>query len=194
MAWCCAQAILDVRYAFPKGLSRDCRDLIRGLFHKDPDQRLSIAEIKKHPWFTANLPEEMSVSTSFLSVWRFPSPEVWSVKGLGCSAGQRRLTANLQDEMSGVQRHPEYESMHRRCITSLLLSKVIAIHSDTAAHTRLMYVTLQLVCRMMSPRGQRPVVHFRGIAVCSERAAILHLIYQGHDSLKLLTLACRTTA
>ncbi len=115
-----AQAILDVRYTFPKGLSRDCRDLIRGLFHKDPDQRLSIAEIKKHPWFTANLPEEMSVSTSFLSVWRFSSPEVWSGKGLDCSAGQRWLTASLQDEMSGGQCHPEYESMHRQCIVSLL--------------------------------------------------------------------------
>lgn len=56
-----AQAILDVRYTFPKGLSRDCRDLIRGLFHKDPNERLSIVEIKTHPWFTANLPEEMSV-------------------------------------------------------------------------------------------------------------------------------------
>lgn len=51
-----------MKYQFPKGLSRECRDLIRGLFQKDPNERLSIPEIKKHPWFKSHLPEEMSVS------------------------------------------------------------------------------------------------------------------------------------
>jgi serine/threonine protein kinase len=57
------QAILDVKYQFPKGLTRECRDLIRGLFQKDPNERLTIAEIKKHPWFKSHLPEELSVSS-----------------------------------------------------------------------------------------------------------------------------------
>lgn len=56
------QAILEVKYQFPKGLTRECRDLIRGIFQKDPNERLTIAEIKKHPWFKSHLPEELSVS------------------------------------------------------------------------------------------------------------------------------------
>lgn len=57
------QAILDVKYQFPKGLTRECRDLLRGIFQKDPSERLTVAEIKKHPWFKSHLPEELSVRT-----------------------------------------------------------------------------------------------------------------------------------
>jgi serine/threonine protein kinase len=63
------QAILDVKYQFPKGLTRECRDLIRGLFQKDPNERLTVAEIKKHPWFKSHLPEELSVSAAVLVTW-----------------------------------------------------------------------------------------------------------------------------
>ena len=45
--------------------------LLQGLFQKDANERLTIPEIKQHPWFKANLPEEMSVSLLACSAQRF---------------------------------------------------------------------------------------------------------------------------
>ena len=56
-----AQAILDGKYPVPRGISSEGRDLVRRLFAKRADDRISIAQIKRHPWFLQNLPEELSV-------------------------------------------------------------------------------------------------------------------------------------
>ena len=44
--------ILAVDYSFPPdvSLSEDCISLIKGCLVKDPEKRMSIADILKHPW------------------------------------------------------------------------------------------------------------------------------------------------
>jgi len=56
-----AQAILDGKYPVPRGISSEGRDLVRRLFAKRADDRISVAQIKRHPWFLQNLPDELSV-------------------------------------------------------------------------------------------------------------------------------------
>jgi serine/threonine protein kinase len=56
------QAILEGKYPVPRGISSEGRDLVRRLFAKKADDRISIAQIKRHPWFLQNLPDELSVS------------------------------------------------------------------------------------------------------------------------------------
>ena len=43
--------ILSANYNIPKTISPDGADLIRGLLTIDPIRRLTIPEIRKHPWF-----------------------------------------------------------------------------------------------------------------------------------------------
>ena len=44
--------VLAVEYSFPLDvhLSNDCISLIQGCLVKDPEKRMSVAEILKHPW------------------------------------------------------------------------------------------------------------------------------------------------
>jgi len=56
------QKIMSVDYAFPKNLplSRECFDLMGRIFVANPSQRITLADIKRHPWFMKNLPPELS--------------------------------------------------------------------------------------------------------------------------------------
>ena len=55
------QRIMSVKYAFPANLnlSPELLDLIARIFVAQPAQRISIEQIKGHPWFLKNLPEEL---------------------------------------------------------------------------------------------------------------------------------------
>ena len=44
--------ILAGDYQFPKFISGEARDLIKGILNVDPDKRLGIEEIRKHCWFS----------------------------------------------------------------------------------------------------------------------------------------------
>ncbi|KAH9614730.1 hypothetical protein KSS87_019025, partial [Heliosperma pusillum] len=48
--------ILSVHYSIPDyvRLSQDCNHLLSRLFVANPDKRITIEEIKKHPWFVKN--------------------------------------------------------------------------------------------------------------------------------------------
>ena len=61
------QRIMSVKYSFPTSLhlSRECLELISRIFVANPAQRMSIAQIKQHPWFLRNLPEELKVGVAF---------------------------------------------------------------------------------------------------------------------------------
>ncbi|KAG8084388.1 hypothetical protein GUJ93_ZPchr0010g7859 [Zizania palustris] len=54
--------ILGVQYSIPDyvRVSSDCRHLLSEIFVDDPSKRITIPEIKKHPWFLKNLPKEIS--------------------------------------------------------------------------------------------------------------------------------------
>mmetsp|Transcript_13193 Transcript_13193/g.34157 ORF Transcript_13193/g.34157 Transcript_13193/m.34157 type:complete len:353 (-) Transcript_13193:153-1211(-) len=55
------QRISAVQYAFPPGVavSPACTDLLVRIFVADPTQRLTIGQIRQHPWFLQNLPREL---------------------------------------------------------------------------------------------------------------------------------------
>lgn len=54
--------ILSVQYSIPDyvRVSSDCRQLLSRIFVADPEKRITMAEIKSHPWFLKNLPVELS--------------------------------------------------------------------------------------------------------------------------------------
>lgn len=54
---------MGVKYSFPTNLhiSRECLDMMSKIFVGNPANRISIAGIKSHPWFTKNLPDELKV-------------------------------------------------------------------------------------------------------------------------------------
>ncbi|PKA49527.1 Serine/threonine-protein kinase SAPK2 [Apostasia shenzhenica] len=54
--------ILSVQYTIPDyvRISMECNHLLSRIFVADPEQRITIAEIKKHPWFMKNLPLELT--------------------------------------------------------------------------------------------------------------------------------------
>ncbi|CAJ2667876.1 unnamed protein product [Trifolium pratense] len=54
------ERILRVHYSIPGyvRVSKDCRDLLSQIFVANPEKRITIPEIKKHPWFLNKLPME----------------------------------------------------------------------------------------------------------------------------------------
>lgn len=61
---------MSVKYSFPANLhlSRECLDLIARIFVANPAQRIPIKQIKLHPWFLKNLPDELKVCSAALLV------------------------------------------------------------------------------------------------------------------------------
>ncbi|XP_051141087.1 serine/threonine-protein kinase SAPK1 [Andrographis paniculata] len=64
--------ILSVHYSIPDyvRVSKDCKHLLSRIFVSNPEKRISIPEIKKHPWFLKNLPPELA------ELGDAPKPEV----------------------------------------------------------------------------------------------------------------------
>jgi serine/threonine protein kinase len=62
------QRILNVRYEIPecRQLSAGCIDLLGRIFVTEPAQRITIAEILRHPWFKMDLPEGVAEMNSRL--------------------------------------------------------------------------------------------------------------------------------
>lgn len=49
--------ILNADYSLPKFLSADAKDIISRIFVTDPNKRITISELRKHPWFKLHQPE-----------------------------------------------------------------------------------------------------------------------------------------
>ena len=56
---CCAQRILSVDYQLPynKQVSPECKNLLECILVADPEKRITMDNIQRHPWFTRDLPE-----------------------------------------------------------------------------------------------------------------------------------------
>ncbi|XP_055810221.1 serine/threonine-protein kinase SAPK2-like isoform X3 [Solanum dulcamara] len=56
----CSKRIISVQYSVPQNvpISMECQHLLSRIFVADPEKRITIPEIKKHPWFLKNLPVE----------------------------------------------------------------------------------------------------------------------------------------
>ncbi|KAF3337701.1 serine/threonine-protein kinase SAPK7-like protein [Carex littledalei] len=54
--------IMSVQYAIPEyvHISQDCRRLLGQIFVSKPAKRITIREIRNHPWFVKNLPRELT--------------------------------------------------------------------------------------------------------------------------------------
>ncbi|RYR63634.1 hypothetical protein Ahy_A04g021413 isoform D [Arachis hypogaea] len=54
--------IMAVQYMIPDyvHISQDCRHLLSRIFVANPARRITIKEIKSHPWFLKNLPRELT--------------------------------------------------------------------------------------------------------------------------------------
>ena len=50
--------IISGRFTFPEFLSRSAKDLIKRMLEINPKKRISICDIKKHPWFNLVPPTE----------------------------------------------------------------------------------------------------------------------------------------
>ncbi|KAK4551598.1 hypothetical protein RGQ29_008828 [Quercus rubra] len=61
--------ILSVQYAIPDYIrvSMECKHLLSRIFVANPEKRITIPEIKIHPWFLKNLPVELSEGGSWQS-------------------------------------------------------------------------------------------------------------------------------
>lgn len=55
------ERIMTVTYGFPQDvqISAECRDLIARIFVLDPAARITLPEVKQHPWFMVNLPADL---------------------------------------------------------------------------------------------------------------------------------------
>ncbi|KAH7683478.1 Non-specific serine/threonine protein kinase protein [Dioscorea alata] len=56
------ERILSVQYTIPDyvRISAECKHLLSRIFVANPEQRITIQEIKNHPWFVKNLPIELT--------------------------------------------------------------------------------------------------------------------------------------
>jgi 5'-AMP-activated protein kinase catalytic alpha subunit len=52
--------ILNAEYTPPDFLSDEARDMIARIFVTDPNERIDIDQIRKHPWYQLHRPETMS--------------------------------------------------------------------------------------------------------------------------------------
>lgn len=68
------QRIMGVKFSFPPGLriSPECQDLISRIFVASPAHRITIADIRRHPWFLRNLPAELANPETFV---KNPEPQ-----------------------------------------------------------------------------------------------------------------------
>lgn len=48
---------MNAEYTMPKFLSEDAKDFISKIFITDPEKRISVDEIREHPWFKLHQPE-----------------------------------------------------------------------------------------------------------------------------------------
>jgi serine/threonine-protein kinase SRK2 len=56
------QRIVSIQYQIPEyvHISQDCRQLLSRIFVANPAKRITIREIRNHPWFLKNLPRELT--------------------------------------------------------------------------------------------------------------------------------------
>lgn len=70
------------RYRIPPEVPREAQSLIRSMLVVDPDKRITIAEIKKHPWFTRRRPRNYPPDDFILPRDPISNPDSRVVQGL----------------------------------------------------------------------------------------------------------------
>ncbi|KAM3294012.1 hypothetical protein ACQJBY_037108 [Aegilops geniculata] len=75
------QRILSVQYSIPDyvHISAECRDLIAKIFVGNPASRITIPEIRNHPWFLKNLPADLVDDSTMSSQYEEPEQPMQSM-------------------------------------------------------------------------------------------------------------------
>ncbi|CAL9183301.1 unnamed protein product [Musa hybrid cultivar] len=76
--------IMSVQYTIPEyvHISKDCRQLLSGIFMADPSKRITIREIRHHPWFLKNLPRSLTEAAQAIYYKRDNTAPTFSLQSL----------------------------------------------------------------------------------------------------------------
>ncbi|CAM0901471.1 unnamed protein product [Alopecurus aequalis] len=88
--------IMSVQYKIPEyvHVSQSCRHLLSRLFVADPRKRITMAEIKAHPWFLKNLPRELKEEAQQAYFNRRHAEAAASASANGNAAGASGAASN----------------------------------------------------------------------------------------------------
>ncbi|CAA7404497.1 unnamed protein product [Spirodela intermedia] len=99
--------IMSVQYRIPDyvHISKDCRDLLQRIFVANPTKRITIREIRTHPWFLKNLPRELTEAAQALYYQRnnsgAPVYSLQSVDDIMKIVAEARTPAPVARSISG---------------------------------------------------------------------------------------------
>ncbi|CAL9205710.1 unnamed protein product [Musa hybrid cultivar] len=124
--------IVSAQYKIPEYVhtSQDCRQILSRIFVANPERRITIREIRNHPWFLKNLPRELTEAAQaqyykrdndaptyslqsieeimrIVGEARTPPPSSTPVAGFGWPAGEDEDKQDEQD--NNVEEEDEYE-------------------------------------------------------------------------------------
>ncbi|XP_062225668.1 serine/threonine-protein kinase SAPK7-like isoform X2 [Phragmites australis] len=76
--------IMSIQYKIPEyvHISQDCKELLSRIFVANPAKRITIREIKNHPWFLKNLPRELTEAAQAMYYKRDNSAPTYSVQSV----------------------------------------------------------------------------------------------------------------
>ncbi|XP_030400655.1 serine/threonine-protein kinase BRSK1 isoform X2 [Gopherus evgoodei] len=109
-------------FHMPHFIPPDCQSLLRGMIEVEPEKRLSLEQIQKHPWFLGgrNEPEPEQPVPRKVSIRRIQSvseldPDVLeSMYSLGCFRDKGRLQQELQAEGENQEKMIYYLLLDRK--------------------------------------------------------------------------------
>ncbi|XP_037744139.2 serine/threonine-protein kinase BRSK1, partial [Chelonia mydas] len=109
-------------FHMPHFIPPDCQSLLRGMIEVEPEKRLSLEQIQKHPWFLGgkNEPEPEQLVPRKVSIRRIQSvseldPDVLeSMYSLGCFRDKGRLQHELQAEGENQEKMIYYLLLDRK--------------------------------------------------------------------------------
>ncbi|PIN14747.1 Serine/threonine protein kinase [Handroanthus impetiginosus] len=124
--------IMAVQYKIPDyvHISQDCRHLLSRIFVANPSRRISIKEIKSHPWFLKNLPNELTEANQaayykkdnpsfslqsideimkIVSEARNPPPSSRPVPGFGWGGEEDEESKEDEEAVEEEEQEDEYE-------------------------------------------------------------------------------------
>ncbi|PKA47978.1 Serine/threonine-protein kinase SAPK7 [Apostasia shenzhenica] len=78
------QRIMSVQYKIPDyvHVSQDCRQLLSRIFVTNPSKRITLKDIKTHPWFLKNLPRELTEAAQAVYYRRDNSAPTYSLQAV----------------------------------------------------------------------------------------------------------------
>lgn len=78
------QKIMSVQYKIPDyvHVSQDCRQLLARIFVGSPARRITVNEIKRHPWFLKNLPRELTEASQAVYYRRDTGAPIYSLQAV----------------------------------------------------------------------------------------------------------------